>query len=88
MSTLINHQTLVSLGGGGGGGGHERARKYLHVTELDAVQVEHTLRVSQDEGVEGKDLEHLQGGHQGAAALLYNMADYRFKNRGAIFSST
>jgi len=50
--------------------------RYIHVTELDAIKVEDTLRVGQDESVEGQDLEHLQCGHQGAATLLDHMTDY------------
>lgn len=47
----------------------------LEVTELDALQVEDTLTVGQDEGIERQNLEHLQCGHQRAAALLDHVAD-------------
>lgn len=49
----------------------------LEVTELDALQVQDTLAVGQDEGVERQDLEHLQCGHQGASALLDHVANCR-----------
>ena len=45
----------------------------MTVTELDPLQVEDRLRVGQDEGVEGQDFEHLEGGDQGAPALLDHM---------------
>lgn len=47
----------------------------LEVAELDALQVQDTLAVGQDEGVERQDLEHLQCGHQCAPALLDHVAD-------------
>jgi hypothetical protein len=47
----------------------------LEVTELDTLQVEDTLAVCQDEGIEGQDLEHLQRRHQCAPALLDHVAD-------------
>lgn len=49
----------------------------LEVTELDALQVQDTLAVGQDEGVERQDLEHLQCGHQSASALLDHVANCR-----------
>ena len=48
---------------------------YSRVAELDAVEIEHALGVGQDESVEGQDLEHLEGRHQRAAALLDHMTD-------------
>lgn len=47
----------------------------LEVAELDTLQVQDTLAVGQDEGVEGQDLEHLQCGHQCASALLDHVAN-------------
>ena len=34
----------------------------------------HGLRVGEDEGVEGEDLEHLERGDERAAALLHDVA--------------
>ena len=49
----------------------------LSVTELDSLQVENTLAVGQDQGIEGQDLEHLQGGHQSTPTLLDHVVDAR-----------
>ena len=45
------------------------------VTELDAIQEEHTLRVGQNESIEGQDFEHLESRDQRAAALLDHMTN-------------
>ena len=60
----------------------------LHVTELDAIKVEHTLRVGQDESIQGQDLEHLQRRHQGAAPLPDHMTDCTNTEQGFYMDTT
>lgn len=54
----------------------------LEVTELDTLQVEDALTICQDEGVERQDFEHLQCGHERAAALLDHVTDCADGGRG------
>lgn len=54
----------------------------LEVAELDTLQVEDALTIGQDEGVECQDFEHLQCGHERAAALLDHVADCADGARG------
>ena len=42
----------------------------LAIGELDSIQVQHTLAVGQDQGVERQDFEHLQRRDQSASPLL------------------
>ena len=47
----------------------------LVVAELDAVQVLYTQTIRRDETIESKDLVHLDGRDQGAAALANDVRD-------------
>ena len=47
----------------------------LSVAEFDSIHIENREGVGRDEGVQGEDFEHLQGGDQSAAALFDDMAD-------------
>ena len=51
----------------------------LQITKLDSIQVEDALRVSKDESIQSKDLEHLKGGDQGTAALLDHMTNWKIR---------
>ena len=48
---------------------------HLVVAELDAVQVLYTQTIRRDETIESKDLVHLDGRDQGAAALANDVRD-------------
>ena len=71
LGTLLG-ETLDRLGARDGqeADAHEHtADGDLAITELDTLQVEDRQAVSADETVKGKDLVHLDGGNQSAAAL-------------------
>lgn len=48
----------------------------LEITELNPLEVEYWLAVSQHQGIKSKDLKHLECGHQSATALLYYVANW------------
>ena len=47
----------------------------LTVAEFDPVEIENAQTVGQNEGVQCENLEHLQGGHQGASTLFDDVTD-------------
>jgi hypothetical protein len=47
-----------------------KVRGIIHVSEFDSVEVEDAEGVGLDEAVQGEDLVHLDGRHEGAAPLL------------------
>lgn len=48
----------------------------LEIAELDPLEVEYRLAVSQHQGIKSKNLKHLECGHQSATALLYYVANW------------
>ena len=56
-------------------GQQKSLQRGLPIGELDPLQIEHRLRVSQDQRIQSQDLEHLERGDQRASALLDDVVD-------------
>ena len=48
----------------------------LIITKLDTVEILYTKTVCSDKTIQGENLVHLNGGHEGAATLTNNMCNY------------